>query len=205
MLGSIGTESLVEAVKSMRKPELAIVFLVGLCVSYGGSSSQTEWERYGSVHVVPGTPYCSIYLGLEADNEQAVLDTIAEFAKTNAIRKCFDFPGGYTGPPLAAYTGDHIAVFIRSHATGFVSTNRARGLNFGTSFDFRHWPAGGSVETNGVQVFQTPFTAIVSVSPFGTNYSLQKFVQVSDGLASALRLAFTNRSVYMFTSATNKP
>jgi hypothetical protein len=50
-----------------------------------------------------------------------------------------------------------------------------------------------------------PFTAIIWVSPFGTNYSHQEFRQVSEGLTDALRSAFSNRSVDVFTYDENKP
>jgi hypothetical protein len=59
--------------------------------------------RYGSVPIYPDTPYSSIYVGLEADNEQALYDVIAKYGETNGIQRCKSYVA-YSGPPLATYT-----------------------------------------------------------------------------------------------------
>ena len=189
----------------MRIFTFAIVSLATIFIFHGPPLRGNDWQYYGSVPIYPGTPYNSIYLGLNENYEPEMLNMIAKFAETNGIQKCKDFPMNYSGPTLAAYAGNHIAIFIRSYPTTMCITYHNRELNFGGSLDFTHWPANGSVESNGDHNLRMPFTGIISISPFGTNYSLQEFRQVSDGLASTLHSAFTNRSVYIFTSNTNKP
>ena len=167
-------------------------------------SQEERLEEYGSVPIALGTPYSSIYIGLKESehDESPVMEVIREFARTNAIRECPAFPMGYSGPPLAAYVGDKTAIFIAMNSTSLIATKR---INFGRSFDWYHWPTSGSMETNGGRAIQMPFTTIVGVSPFGTNYSLDRLKSISEGLVSSLQRAFTNRNVHLFMSETNRP
>jgi len=80
-----------------------------------------------------------------------------------------------------------------------------RAQNMVGLLDFYHWPTNGSrVIINGHRV-QMPFTGIIWIKAYDTNYSNREFRQDSEGLAAALRLAFTNRSVDLFMPGEIKP
>ena len=182
----------------MRTPLLIIGLLVVLFLVCNLPRKGAGGSRYGSVPIYPNTPHSSIYLGLESDHEQALYDVITKYGETNGIERCKHYMS-YSGPPLATYTGDHIAIFVRSRLTKDCAALHERGLEAGGGFDFLHWPTNGSrVSLSGHSV-QMPFTGVIWVSAFGTNYSRQAFAQISDGLTTALRLVFTNRSVDIFT------
>ena len=182
----------------MRTLLLIIGLLVVLFLACNLPRHDAGGPRYGSVPIHPGTPHSSIYLGLDADHEHALYDAITKYGETNGIKRCKHYMC-YSGPSLATYTGDQIAFFVRSRLTKDCVALHERGLDAGRGFDFLHWPTNGSrVSLSGHSV-QMPFTGVIWVSAFGTNYSRQTFTKVSDGLTAALRLAFTNRSVDVFT------
>ena len=156
--------------------------------------------RYGSVPIYPNTPFSSIYIGLDPDHEQAFYDVITKYGETNGIQRCKPY-AAYSGPPLATFTGDHVAIFVRSYLTTSCMTNHDRALNIGRGIDFYHWPTNGSrIILNGHSA-SMPYTGIIGIGPYLTNYSYQDLKQVSDGFAAALRLAFTNRTVDVFIPA----
>jgi hypothetical protein len=188
----------------MRTLLLIIALLFVLVLFWSRPQRGNGGPRYGSVPIYPDTPYSSIYVGLEADDEQALYDVIAKYGETNGIQRCKSYIA-YSGPPLATYTGDHIAIFVRSYLTPSCMKEHERAQNMVGLSDFYHWPTNGSrVIINGHRM-QMPFTGIIWIEAYDTNYSNREFREDSEGLAAALRSAFTNRSVDLFMPDEIKP
>lgn len=184
----------------MRTLLLIVALFVVLTVFLFRPHRGNGGPRYGSVPIYPGTPHVSIYVGLEKDYEPALYDAITKYGQTNGIQRCKPY-AAYSGPPLATYTGDQIAIFVRSYLTTSCKTNHDRALDLGRGIDFGHWPTNGSrIILNGHRV-PMAYTGIIGIGPYVRNYSYQDLKQISDGLAAALRLAFTNRTVDVFISA----
>ena len=181
----------------MRTLLFIVALIVVLFVAWTWPRKGSGGPRYGSVPIHQGTPSSSIYLGLEVEHEQALYDVITRYGQTNGIQRCKSYLS-YSGPPLATFTGDRIAIFVRSRLTKDCATMQERGVIAGRGIDFLHWPTNGSRVIHNGHSIQMPFTGIVWVSPFGTNYSTEEFRRVSDGLTIALRSAFTNRTIDAF-------
>ena len=189
----------------MRTFASILALLVVLILFWSWPREGSGGPRYGSVPIYPGRHHIARFiLAWKQTTSRQCMHAITRYGGTNGIKRCKIYLA-YSGPPTAKYTGEHIAIFIRSEETTYCVALHKRGFAGGKLFDITHWPTNGSrVTLNGHSV-QMPFTGFISVSPFGTNYSVEEFRRVSDGLAATLRLTFTNRSIDIFMSDTNRP
>lgn len=188
-------------------PALVVLFAVTGC-DRGPISAADKRKYFGDSFIYQGAPFYCIYVGLDTNETDLFATNFWRFADQHDIHKPKKHYAAYSGPPLATCKSDHVSVFVystettnivaRSERFGATNTSERVDWQFGIWMD-AYWPTNASRITEDGHEGLAPFTGAIKMASNDTNYPLQDFKQLSDGLTAALQLAFPDRHVRVFT------
>lgn len=178
---------------------LALTLTVSGCDKRG---SLADLRAHGIVSVRDGAPFCIIYVGLESNEQNSVYSTFWHFADRNGIQKPRKHYTSYSGPPRAAGMSDHVALYLRFWPTPDVlarykafSDEGVEAHSWSFASDNAYMPTNACLMKMNGQEILAPYTGIIALAPYDTNYPVADFKKLSEGLIAAIQAAFPDRAI----------
>ena len=151
-------------------------------------------------------PFCCIYIGLATNETSSFESRFANFAKPYGIRKITKHYQTYSGGPLANYMNDHIAFFVFSVETSYLSDRRNRAdttmREQAQNGDWRLailadclWPTNTSRINDGKTGSLAPHTGCIKMVSYDSQYPTNDFKNLAESLRNAAQTNWPSRPI----------